>query len=74
LYADTQADSLENEPAALAAFDEWTRHFVQHVESKGMVARPRSNREVFSEPGSAVAGRVLSDVVQRLNKFPGQGS
>ena len=24
LYADTQADSLENEPAALAAFDEWS--------------------------------------------------
>jgi NADPH-dependent FMN reductase len=37
LYADTQADSLENEPAALAAFDEWTRHFARHVESKGMV-------------------------------------
>ena len=37
LYADTQADSLENEPAALAAFDEWTRRFAQHVESKGTV-------------------------------------
>ena len=33
----TQADSLENEPAALAAFDEWTRRFAQHVESKGTV-------------------------------------
>jgi hypothetical protein len=28
---------LENEPAALAAFDEWTRRFAQHVESKGVV-------------------------------------
>ena len=37
LYADAQADSLENEPAALAAFDEWTRRFSQHVESKGVV-------------------------------------
>ena len=37
LYADTQADSLENEPAALAAFDEWTRRFAQHVESKRTV-------------------------------------
>jgi hypothetical protein len=40
LYADTQADSLENEPAALAAFDEWTRRFAQHVESKGTVEGP----------------------------------
>jgi hypothetical protein len=39
LYANTQADSLENEPAALAAFDEWTRRFTQHVESKGIVER-----------------------------------
>jgi hypothetical protein len=37
LYADTQADSLENEPAALAGFDEWTRRFTQHVERKGVV-------------------------------------
>jgi hypothetical protein len=37
LYADDQADALESEPAALAAFDEWTRRFAQHVESKGIV-------------------------------------
>jgi uncharacterized protein len=29
--------SLENEPTALAAFDEWTRRSAQHVESKGTV-------------------------------------
>ena len=37
LYADAQPDSLENKSAALAAFDEWTRRFAQHVESKGVV-------------------------------------
>lgn len=37
LYADAQADSLENEPAALAKFDEWTRRFAQHVGRKGVV-------------------------------------
>jgi hypothetical protein len=37
LYADDQADRLESEPAALAAFDAWTRRFEQHVESKGVV-------------------------------------
>ena len=37
LYADTQADSLESEPAALAAFDEWTRRFAQHAQGKGIV-------------------------------------
>jgi hypothetical protein len=29
--------ALKNEPAALAVFDEWTRRFAQHVESKGTV-------------------------------------
>jgi hypothetical protein len=37
LYADTQADSLESEAAALATFHEWTHRFAQHVESKGIV-------------------------------------
>jgi hypothetical protein len=37
LYADAQADSLENEPAALAKFREWTRRFAQHVGRKGVV-------------------------------------
>jgi hypothetical protein len=37
LYADAQADSLENEPAALAKFHEWTRRFAQHVGRKGVV-------------------------------------
>ena len=37
LYADTQADSLEDEQSALAAFDEWTHRFARHVESKGIV-------------------------------------
>jgi hypothetical protein len=37
LYADDQADALESEPEALAAFDEWARCFAQHVESKGIV-------------------------------------
>jgi hypothetical protein len=37
LYADDQADSLESEPVALAAFGEWTRRLTQHVESKGTV-------------------------------------
>ena len=35
LYADDQADALESEPAALAAFDESTHRFTQHVGSKG---------------------------------------
>jgi hypothetical protein len=37
LYADAQADSLEGEPPALAAFDEWVRRFVDHVGSRGVV-------------------------------------
>jgi hypothetical protein len=37
LYADDQADALESEAAALAAFDAWTRRFAQHVESQGIV-------------------------------------
>jgi hypothetical protein len=37
LYADNQADALESEPAALAAFDEWARCFAQHVASEGIV-------------------------------------
>jgi hypothetical protein len=28
---------LENELAALAAFDQWTRRFAEHVQSKGVV-------------------------------------
>jgi Family of unknown function (DUF6496)/NADPH-dependent FMN reductase len=41
LYADTQADSLENEPAALAAFDEWTRGFVTACGKQGNCERRR---------------------------------
>ena len=40
LYADDQADALESETAALAAFDEWTHRFAEYVESKGIVEGP----------------------------------
>jgi hypothetical protein len=36
---DTQADSLESQPVALAAFDEWARRFAQHVQGKGILER-----------------------------------
>lgn len=36
LYADTQADGLESEAAALATFDQ-SHRFAKHVERKGMV-------------------------------------
>jgi hypothetical protein len=60
LYANTQADSLESEPAALAAFDEWTRRFAQHVQGKGIVEGAddavRSAKSTTSEHHRHTAG------------------
>jgi multimeric flavodoxin WrbA len=58
-YADDQVEAMVQEPAGLAAFEDWVRTFIAHVEKKGVV------------PGTTEAERSAQTTTNRDKKKVG---